>query len=93
MHGTADSRVTLGIGLGSCYGLTQPSSPRNNTQLREASKMGYRIGDRCPRCDSPKPHLHPAVQAGGEVQPCPHEFHDAITASQPNGRPFVLTYG
>lgn len=31
--------------------------------------------DRCPRCDSPAPNLHPAVQHEGEVQPCPHPFH------------------
>jgi hypothetical protein len=52
--------------------------------------MTYTIGDHCPRCDSPQPHLHPAVQAGGEVQPCPHEYHDTITPSQPNGRIFQL---
>lgn len=32
-------------------------------------------GHGCPRCGSPAPHLHPAVQAGGEVQVCPHEYH------------------
>jgi hypothetical protein len=41
----------------------------------------------CPRCDSPQPHLHPAVQAGGEVQPCPHEFHKQDT---PSNRPPAL---
>jgi hypothetical protein len=30
---------------------------------------------RCPRCDSPAPHLHPAVQHEGEVQPCSDAFH------------------
>jgi hypothetical protein len=30
---------------------------------------------RCPRCDSPKPFLHPAVQSEGEVQPCEHPWH------------------
>jgi hypothetical protein len=40
----------------------------------------------CPRCDSPQPHLHPAVQAGGEVQPCSHEFHRQDT---PSNRPYL----
>lgn len=36
----------------------------------------------CPRCGSPKPELHPAIQAdGGEVSPCSHPFH----ASTPEG--------
>lgn len=29
----------------------------------------------CPRCDSPQPHLHPAIQFEGEVQPCAHPYH------------------
>jgi hypothetical protein len=41
----------------------------------------YVIGDRCPRRDSPQPHLHPAEQANGEVQLCPHEYHWAPTPS------------
>jgi len=30
---------------------------------------------RCPNCDSPAPHLHPAVQSEGEVEICTHDFH------------------
>ena len=34
------------------------------------------VPDRCPRCQSPDPARHPAMQAdGGEVQPCPHTWH------------------
>jgi len=35
------------------------------------------VDARCPRCDSPSPDLHPAVQHEGEVQPCSHPFHTA----------------
>lgn len=30
---------------------------------------------KCPRCESPKPHLHPAMQFEGEVETCTHDFH------------------
>lgn len=30
---------------------------------------------KCPRCDSPAPHLHPAMQFEGEVETCRHDFH------------------
>lgn len=31
---------------------------------------------RCPRCDSPDPARHPAVQWEGEVQPCHDDWHN-----------------
>lgn len=38
----------------------------------------------CPTCDSPNPELHPAMNLGGEVQPCRDAFHSPapeVTAS------------
>lgn len=29
----------------------------------------------CPKCNSHNPKLHPAIQEGGEVQPCSDPFH------------------
>lgn len=37
------------------------------------------VEEHCPRCDSPAPHLHPAVQHEGEVQPCAHPYHSRVT--------------
>lgn len=34
---------------------------------------------RCPSCDSPAPHLHPAMQFEGEVQPCSNPWHEQRT--------------
>lgn len=35
--------------------------------------------NRCPTCNSPAPHLHPAVQFEGEVHVCTDAFHLAPT--------------
>lgn len=48
---------------------------REYDTLARAGAAQTWTGNRCPRCDSPQPPLHPAVQSGGEVQPCPDEFH------------------
>ena len=37
----------------------------------------------CPRCNSPAPQQHPAVQHGGEVELCTHAFHLKATPSNP----------
>lgn len=61
-----------------------PVSPRlsRTDQDREATiteTKEHDMTERCPRCDSPAPHLHPAMQAEGEVELCTHDFHMAIT--------------
>ena len=35
---------------------------------------------KCPTCNSPAPHLHPAVQVGGEVETCIDGFHLEATS-------------
>ena len=42
----------------------------------------------CPTCESPEPHLHPAVQHEGEVSICPDAWH-----SQPTNRTSVAASG
>lgn len=37
---------------------------------------------KCPRCQSPSPERHPAMQFEGEVHLCSHEYH----ASTDSGR-------
>ena len=42
------------------------------------------MNSKCPSCNSPQPHLHPAVQWEGEVEICVDEFHLRVT---PQNRP------
>lgn len=35
----------------------------------------------CPKCCSPSPELHPAIQCGGEVEICVDDFHLRETPS------------
>lgn len=41
---------------------------------------------KCPSCKSPAPHLHPAVQHGGEVMLCRDPFHMMVTAENTDQR-------
>ena len=43
--------------------------------IRAMKPMPDEKTKRCPRCNSPDPRKHPALQAGGEVHVCPHRFH------------------
>lgn len=36
------------------------------------------MNTKCPRCGSPDPKLHPAVQYEGEVQICAHTYHTSV---------------
>lgn len=42
---------------------------------------------KCPRCTSTRPHLHPAVQHGGEVELCTDDFH--LTPTNQNGPKYI----
>ena len=42
------------------------------------------MSQKCPTCDSPAPHLHPAVQYEGEVQLCRDAWHLQITNQNRN---------
>ncbi len=42
---------------------------------------------KCPTCDSPSPHLHPAVQYEGEVQVCSNRWHKAAQDAGKEAQP------
>lgn len=49
-----------------------------------APDMSEALGGRpqkCPRCDSFSPSMHPAMNYGGEVQVCPHVWHEGRPAA------------
>lgn len=54
--------------------------------MGEQTDYATHPGHKCPRCDSPAPHLHPAIQCGGEVQPCTDPYHSIRT---PENAPYV----
>lgn len=48
--------------------------------------------NKCPRCESPAPNLHPAVQSEGEVQMCSHPWHGPVPdyAKHPSERSVAI---
>lgn len=48
----------------------------NENLQQEIARLKEQLNPRnCPKCESPSPRLHPAMQHEGEVQECNHPFH------------------
>jgi hypothetical protein len=72
------------------YSFLQSENPGKRLLLREGVNTEH-----CPTCESPAPAMHPAMQVGGEVQPCRDAWHcterspvnlrEAITAAVTEG--------
>lgn len=45
------------------------------------------MNKRCPKCNSPYPHSHPAMQHEGEVDICTHDFH--LRPTNQNGQKYI----
>jgi hypothetical protein len=45
------------------------------------------MADRCPTCNSNRPHMHPAVQHEGEVEICTDDFH--LTPTSQNTTDYI----
>jgi hypothetical protein len=50
---------------------------------RHVSPSKFVTGMKCPTCESPAPHLHPALAFEGEVATCKDAFHSIATNQNP----------
>lgn len=67
------SKVTVSIEPGDT--LPALETPGFRITAIESRDKELPLASRCPRCGSPSPERHPAMQYEGEVQPCPHDWH------------------